>query len=183
MTNLLVACLGGGVSGDQAAGSAVHGLLSACALPEGARLALVPPRPQALLAALGRDAALLVVGEVELGARPGAVHVLDWTEVPIGGDGGTRSGHCLRFAMEGVLIQEPARAPRQALLVGIEGRSFGAREGGMHLDVAASLAGAARLVLDLSGRLVDAGGVAPTVVIPPGLRASSTPPPRPVAGR
>jgi hydrogenase maturation protease len=150
MARVLVACLGNGLAGDSAAGSAVHSLLQGCTLPEGARLVLVPPGPMRLLEVLRDAEALVAVGEVELGARPGTIQVLDWKEVPVGADGQGRSGHALRVAMEAARIRDPARAPRTAFLVGIEGRAYGGHEGQLHAEVAGALAGAARVVLDLA---------------------------------
>jgi hydrogenase maturation protease len=183
MARVLVACLGGGLAGDCAAGSAVHGLLAGCALPEGARLVLVPPGPLWLLAALEGEEAIVAVGEVELGDRPGTVHVLDWPEVPLGGDGAGRTGHALRLAMESARIGDGARAPRRALLVGVEGRGFGGHAGGMHAEVAAALAGAARVALDLARGLagVDSPGVFDPSASRPGARPRRRPPP--AAGR
>ncbi|HQR29673.1 MAG TPA: hydrogenase maturation protease, partial [Anaeromyxobacteraceae bacterium] len=149
MSRVLVACLGSGLAGDSAAGSAVHSLLQGCTLPEGARLALVRPGAMRLLEALRGEEAVVAVGEVELGARPGTLHVLDWREVPFGADGHARSGNALRVTMEASRIRDPSRAPRTAFLVGIEGRAFGGHEGLLHPEVAAALAGAARVVLDL----------------------------------
>src|SRR5512135_1304905 len=149
MSRVLVACLGSGLAGDSAAGSAVHSLLQGCTLPEGARLALVRPGAMRLLEALKGEEAVVAVGEVELGARPGTLHVLDWREVPFGTDGHGRRGHALRVTMEASRIRDPSRAPRTAFLVGIEGRAFGGHEGLLHPEVAAALAGAARVVLDL----------------------------------
>ncbi len=154
MARVLVACVGGGLAGDCAAGSAVHALLSGCSLPDGSRLALVPAGTLRLLPALGGEECLVVVGEVELGSRPGTVHVLDWREVPFGADGGARSGHDLRVSMEAARIREPARAPRRAYLVGIEGRGSGFA-GGMQAEVAAALAAAAGTALDLAHGLAD----------------------------
>jgi hydrogenase maturation protease len=158
MARVLVACLGNGLAGDCAAGSAVHGLLSGCTLPEGARLRLVGPGPTRLLLDLDGEEALVAVGEVETGARPGTIHLLDWHEVPLGGDRGARIGNVLRVTMEAALIRDPDRAPRRAFLVGIEGRGHGGRAGGLHPEVASALAGAARLALDLASGLAGLEG-------------------------
>ena len=155
MSRVLVACLGSGLAGDSAVGSAIHSLLQGCTLPEGARLVLVRPGAMRLLEALRGEEVVLAVGEVELGARPGTLHVLDWREVPFGADGHRRRGHALRVTMEASRIRDPSRAPRSAFLVGVEGRAFGGHEGLLHPEVAAALAGAARLVLDLAAGLAD----------------------------
>ncbi len=155
MSRVLVACLGSGLAGDSAAGSAVHSLLQGCTLPEGARLALVPPGAMRFLEALRGEEAVVAVGEVELGARPGTLHVLDWREVPFGADGHGRRGHALRVTMEASRIRDPSRAPRTAFLVGVEGRAYGGHEGLLHPEVAGALAGAARVVLDLVHGLAE----------------------------
>jgi hydrogenase maturation protease len=150
MARVLVACLGSGFAGDRGAGCAVHAFLSGSALPEGGRLLLVRPGPLHLLHALDGCEALIAVGEVDMGARPGTVHVLDWNEVPLGGDAETRRGNSLRVTMEAARIRDPARAPRRAFLVGIEGHGDDGQEGGLHAEAAAALAGAARVALDLA---------------------------------
>jgi len=165
MARVLVACLGSGLAGDCAAGSAVHALLSGCALPEGARLLLVGAGPLQLFRALDDEEVLLAIGEVETGARAGTVHVLDWSEVPLGGDAASRRGNTLRVTMEAARIHDPARAPRRAFLVGIEGRG---QDGVLHAEVAGALAGAARVALDLAHGLAGLDEVTP--------RASPTPP-------
>jgi hydrogenase maturation protease len=158
MARVLVACLGSGLAGDGAAGSAVHGLLTGCSLPDGARLVLVRPGPLRLLQAVDGEEAIVAVGEVELGARPGTVHVLDWHEVPFGSDASGRHGHSLRVTMEAARIRDPSTAPRRAFLVGIEGRAYGGHEGLLHAEVAAALAGAARVALDLAHGLSSLDG-------------------------
>ena len=158
MARVLIACLGSGLAGDGAAGSAVHGLLTGCSLPDGARLVLVRPGPLRLLRAVDREEAIVAVGEVELGARPGTVHVLDWSEVPFGSDAASRHGHSLRVTMEAARIRDPATAPKRAFLVGIEGRAYGGHEGFLHAEVAAALAGAARVALDLAHGLATLDG-------------------------
>jgi hydrogenase maturation protease len=186
MARVLVACMGNGLAGDSAAGSAVHSLLQGCGLPEGARLVLVPAGPMRLLDSLQDAEALVAVGEVELGARPGTVHVLDWREAPIGADGQGRSGHALRVTMEAARIRDPARAPRTAFLVGIEGRAYGGHAGLLHAEVAGALAGAARVVLDLAHGLArldappveeeaSAMALAPTEALATGAFSEATP--------
>ncbi len=141
-------------------------------------MVLVPAGPLRLLTALEGEEVLVAVGEVELGARPGTVHVLDWQEVPFGGDGGARNGHALRITMEAARMRSEARAPRRALLVGIEGRGPIGSAGTMHVEVAGALAGAARVVLDLANGLSRSDETEVTRArraspMPPGPRAAA----------
>jgi hydrogenase maturation protease len=173
MARVLVACLGSGLAGDCAAGSAVHSLLSGCTLPEGSRLALVRSGALELFHQLDGHEVLVAIDEVETGAAPGTVHVLDWQEVPIGGEAG---------AIEAARIRDPERLPRRAFLVGIEGRGYGGHEGGLHNEVASALAGAARAALDLAyglaglegAGLVDVEKIERASTFRPIQRASST---------
>ncbi len=193
MAKVLLACLGSGLAGDAAAGAAVHALLRGSTLPEGARLVQVPAGGLQLLHALGDAEAVVVVGEIETGARPGTLHVLDWTEVPFGADAGHRNGHALRVTMEAVRIRR--RGPRRAFLVGVEGRAPGGGAGCMHAEVVSALAGAARVALDLVQGLAslapgeeppvlaDLAHAEPVPAIRPGPAAMPRPPPLPSAGR
>jgi hydrogenase maturation protease len=182
MARVLVACLGSGLAGDCAAGSAVHSLLSGCTLPEGSRLALVRSGALELFHQLDGHEVLVAIDEVETGAAPGTVHVLDWQEVPIGGEAGARRWHPLRVAIEAARIRDPERLPRRAFLVGIEGRGYGGHEGGLHNEVASALAGAARAALDLAyglaglegAGLVDVEKIERASTFRPIQRASST---------
>jgi hypothetical protein len=81
---------------------------------------------------------------------PGTVHVLDWREVPLGGDAGGRRKFSLRVTMEAARIRDPVRAPGRAFLVGIEGHGEDGHEGVLHAEAAGVLAGAARVALDLA---------------------------------
>jgi hypothetical protein len=129
------------------------------------------------------------VGEVELGARPGTVHLLDWSEVPLGGDGGARRGHALRVTMEAARMRDRARAPRRAFLVGVETRGPAGGGGGPDPIVASEVAGAARVALDLLHGLAELDGpglqdVSAIALFEPARvnpRATATPPPLPVA--
>jgi hydrogenase maturation protease len=150
MPRVLIACLGAGLTGDLAAGPAVHALLSGTTLPEGCRLVLVPPGILRLLSCLDGEEAIVAVGEVEMGARPGALHVLEWHEVPFGSDGRARNGHALRVTMEAARLRALPTAPRRAYLVGVEGRGPIGGAGSMHLEVASALAGASRVALELA---------------------------------
>jgi hydrogenase maturation protease len=189
MARVLVACLGSGYAGDRGAGGAVHAFLGGYRLPEGARLLLVRPGPLHLLHALEEDEALIAVGEVDMGARPGTVHVLDWKEVPLGGDAEGRRGHALRVTMEAARIRDPSRAPGRAFLVGIEGHGEDGHEGVLHAGTAGVLAGAARVALDLAyglagldSGLLDVEQIArgDGAITP---RASSSPPRLPAGAR
>jgi hydrogenase maturation protease len=177
MARVLIACLGAGLTGDLAAGPAVHALLSGSTLPEGCRLVLVPPGILRLLSYLDGEEAVVAVGEVEMGARTGTVHVLDWQEVPFGSDGRARNGHALRVTMEAARLRGQVAAPRRAFLVGVEGRGPIGGAGSMHVEVASALAGAARVALELAhglstqdeAEVTRARRATPT---PPGPRAA-----------
>lgn len=184
MARVLVACLGSGSRGARIAGNAVHSLLAGCTLPEGARLRLVRPGPIHLLQEVeGGEETVVAIGEVALGAPPGTVHLLDWQEVPLGGDGGALGGHLLRVTMEAARIRDPARAPRRAFLVGVE-RHGDDHPGWMSPGEAVALLRAARVALDLVHGLAaledgELSGVeAAPLAEPAGLtqRASATPP-------
>jgi hydrogenase maturation protease len=190
MARVLVACLGSGYAGDRGAGSAVHAFLEGSRLPEGARLLLVRPGPLHLLHALEEDEALIAVGEVDMGARPGTVHVLDWKEVPLGGDAEGRRGNSLRVTMEAARIRDPSRAPGRAFLVGIEGHGEDGHEGVLHAGTAGVLAGAARVALDLAYGLagLEDSGLLDVEQIARGddaitPRASASPPRLPAGAR
>jgi hydrogenase maturation protease len=61
---------------------------------------------------------------VQLGAAPGTVHVVRWSELPAPDGAVSAHGIGVREAVEVTRLIFPERAPRNALLVGIEGQQF-----------------------------------------------------------
>jgi len=143
----LVACVGNSLVGDDAAGHAVYDSLVRDPLPEGVRVCLLGTGGLSLLEMLAGESILIVVDAVQFGAEPGAVHVLDWNELP---PAHTRAvsahGIGLREAIELGKILNPATFPRKVILVGIEGASFDTFGAALTPEVARAVEDGARAV-------------------------------------
>jgi hydrogenase maturation protease len=143
----LVACVGNALIGDDAAGCAVYDRL-ARRPPDGVRLAYLATSGISLLEHLSGEPLLVVVDAVQFGAAPGAVHVLALETLPAAhGPAVSAHGIGLREALEVGNLLYPGQMPRQAVLVGIEGRCFDAIGAQMTPAVARAVPRAARAVL------------------------------------
>ncbi len=153
----LVASVGNSLVGDDAAGCAVHELLSRKSLPEGTRLTLLGIDGLTLLENLAGEDVLIVVDAVQLGAAPGTIHVLDWDELPQAEVGAVSAhGIGLREAIALGRILSPDVMPRKVLLIGIEGISFETIGAGMTPEVAAAIeAGAQEVCRQLAVLLAE----------------------------
>ena len=78
----LIVCVGNSLVGDDAAGCAVYESLARESLPDGVRLHLLGVAGISLLEILAGENILIVVDAVQFGAKPGTVHILDWSELP-----------------------------------------------------------------------------------------------------
>jgi hydrogenase maturation protease len=148
-----VVCVGNALVGDDAVGCAVHERLSGSQLPEGLRLELVGVGGLKLIDELQGEDALIAVDAVMLGAAPGTVHVIPWTDLPVPRAAVTSHGVGLREAMEIGRRLFPERMPGRAVLVGVEARVFDRAGEGMTPAVASAVAPAAEQVLALARQL------------------------------
>ena len=150
---VVVACVGNALVGDDAIGCVVHDHLAAQPLPPGVRLQLLGVAGLRLLDDLCGEDALVAGAAVALGAAPGTVHGIPWDDLPPSRGAVTSHGLGLREVMELGQRLFPERTPRQAFLVGVEGRSFDRLGEAMTPAVAAAAAPAAAQVLALARRL------------------------------
>ncbi len=136
----LVVGVGNSLVGDDAAGCAVYELLSRDPLPDGTRLLLLGVGGISLLERLEGEEVLIVVDAVQLGAKAGTVHVLDWDDLPQAGAGAVSAhGIGLREAIALGRILSPEAMPRRVVLIGIEGVSFDSIGTGMTPEVASAV--------------------------------------------
>jgi hydrogenase maturation protease len=150
----LVACVGNSLVGDDAVGCAVYDRL-ARRPPAGVRLTYLASSGISLLEYLSGEPLLVVVDAVQFGAAPGVVHVLPLETLPAArGPAVSAHGIGLREALEVGNLLYPGQMPRQAVLVGIEGRCFDAIGAQMTPAVARAVPRAARAVL----RIIAFGG-------------------------
>ncbi len=143
----LVVCVGNSLVGDDAAGCAVYNLLAREPLPDGARLHLLGVGGISLLESLAGEDILIVVDAVQLGARPGFIHILDWDDLPQAGARAVSAhGIGLREAIALGRILSHEAMPQRVLLIGIEGVSFDTIGAGMTPEVATAVEESAREV-------------------------------------
>jgi hydrogenase maturation protease len=139
--------VGTALVGDDAAGSAVYDRMVRRPV-RGVRLVYMGCGGISLLEHLGGEPLLVVVDAVQFGAAPGTVHVLPLAMLPpAGGPAVSAHGIGLREALEVGSLLYPGQMPRQAVLVGIEGRCFDALGARMTQAVARAVPRAARAVL------------------------------------
>jgi len=120
----LVVCIGNSLVADDAVGGEVHRALAAIALPPGVTLRWLATGGMNLVDELAGEDLLIVVDAVQFGTTPGTVHVRRWTELPAPDGAVSAHGIGVREAVDVIRLLFPERAPRDALLVGIEGRQF-----------------------------------------------------------
>lgn len=150
----LVACVGNALVGDDAVGSAVYNRMVRRPL-RGVRLINMGCGGISLLEQLDGEPLLVVVDAVQFGAAPGTIHMLPLGMFPpAGGPAVSAHGIGLREALEVGGILSPGQMPRQAVLVGIEGRCFDALGARMSRAVARAVPRAESTVR----RIVASGG-------------------------
>ena len=116
-----VVCLGSPFRGDDAVGPLVADRLRAA----GASVLDCADEPTRLLEMWAELDTLVVVDAVTTGARPGTLHRLDAGGGPLPRDVGLASTHAVGVADALELGRELARAPRRAVVLGLEGQAFG----------------------------------------------------------
>ncbi|HBA87786.1 MAG TPA: peptidase [Geobacter sp.] len=116
----VVICIGNELIADDAAGYEVYCRLGAVA----ARVEYCGVGGVDILPLLDGETDLVVVDAVQLGAAPGTVHLLAWSELPQSGPEISAHGLGLREAIEIGRILTPEQVPERVTLVGIEGRCF-----------------------------------------------------------
>ena len=127
----IVVCIGNELVADDAAGFEVYRRLASetsagagGAAGAGARLEYCGVGGIDILPLLEGETDLIVVDAVQLGARPGTVHVLPWDRLPQGGAQVSAHGLGLKETIEIGRILYPGRLPERITLVGIEGCCF-----------------------------------------------------------
>jgi len=123
-TRTLVVCVGNALAGDDAAGCLVFEALRGTSLDPGSRIELLALAGIELVEQLAGEDKLIVVDAVHLGATIGTIHLVDWRELPAARPAISAHGVGLREALEVTRLLYPERLPREALLLGIEGRNF-----------------------------------------------------------
>lgn len=142
----VVVCLGNELVADDAAGFEVYLRLAPLA---SARLEYCGVGGLDLLPLIQGETDLVVVDAVQLGARPGTVHLLPWDRLPATGIGISAHQVGLREAIEIGRILYPAQMPEQVTLVGIEGCCFNLTRDFMTWEVAQAIEVAAARVREL----------------------------------
>jgi len=122
---VLVACVGNSLLADDAAGYWVFRELSLSMLPKQVRLEHLELGGIALLDHLRGESSLVVVDAVQFGAEVGAIHVIEWEQLPKAPPAVSSHGIGIREAIELGRALGQAKMPERVVLVGIEGDCFG----------------------------------------------------------
>ena len=121
----LVVCAGNDLAADDGLGPAVYRELRTRTLPPGTRVFRLGVASLALLDELAAEDLLLLVDAVQLGGAPGTLHVLPWDRLPAcAGAAVSLHGIGLRETLAVGQALFAHRMPRQATLLGVEGRCF-----------------------------------------------------------
>jgi hydrogenase maturation protease len=122
---ILVACVGNGLAGDDGAGEAVYKRLQDEQLPDTVRLLMLGLGGIALLEHLHGQQLLIVVDAVQLDGHPGTIHILDPEHIPArGGQAVSLHGIGLQDTLSMSRILYPESTPQCTVLIGIEGYQF-----------------------------------------------------------
>ncbi len=114
------ACLGSRYRGDDAVGPLVADRLRAA----GATVLECDDEPTRLLDAWAGLDLVVVVDAVSSGAKPGTIHRVDPGDGPIPRDLGLASTHAFSVVDALELGRALGRAPRRAIVIGVEGAAF-----------------------------------------------------------
>lgn len=151
MRRSLIVCIGNDLVADDAVGHALYHLLTAADLDNDVRLCLLGVGGLAVIDELDGEDLLVVVDAVQLGAAPGAVHVLDWDQIPAS-EMRPVSGHGIgvREALEVCQRLYPEKAPAEIYLVGVEGVCFNKVGAELSLEVKKALPFAVEAISQLT---------------------------------
>ncbi len=150
MSRGLVVCIGNGLVADDGAGKAVYERLLQSSIPGDVRLRFLGLGGMDLLEEIDGEDILVVVDGVQLGGKPGTIHLLDWEHLPrmdlrpVSGHG---IGICEAIAVGQRLY--PERVPENIFLVGVEGQCFDQLGVGLTEEVARAIPKAAEKVCAL----------------------------------
>lgn len=151
MRRSLIVCIGNDLVADDAVGHALYHLLTVAELDKDVRLCLLGVGGLAVIDELDGEDLLIVVDAVQLGAAPGAVHVLDWDQIPAS-EMRPVSGHGIgvREALQVCQRLYPEKAPAEIYLVGVEGVCFNKVGAGLSLEVKKALPFAVEAISQLT---------------------------------
>ncbi len=125
MSDILIACLGNEMVGDDALGPTIWKLLREKGVPEGVRLELFACGGLGLIDKLCGEKLLIVVDAIRGLAFPGQVAVRRWHDLPHGrGRPVTSHDIGLREVLEITSDLFPDRVPGEVIFIGVEGRNF-----------------------------------------------------------
>jgi hydrogenase maturation protease len=146
----LIVCIGNDLAADDGVGHVVYEGLARKVLPEDTRCALLGVGGMALIDELEGEDLLVVVDAVQLGHKPGTIHILDWNQLPPSTIRPV-SGHGIgiREAVEVAQRVCPEKTPKRVYLVGIEGKCFDELGAGLTEEVAEAVDGAVKEVMNL----------------------------------
>ncbi len=151
----MIVCVGNSLVADDAVGCRIFNALEEVHLPADVTVKQLELLGISLLDELEGEERLIVVDAVQLGAKPGTVHVMDWNEIPKNA-GAPVSVHGIgvREAIDVGHLLYPEKMPRSVFLVGIEGICFDRCDEGISAEVAPAIDAAVAQVW----RLISEGG-------------------------
>jgi hydrogenase maturation protease len=141
--DILIACVGNSLAGDDGAGHEVYVRLQRESLPASSELIHLGLGGMALHDYFDAQHLLIVVDAVQLNAAPGHVHVLNWKDLPVlRGQAVSLHGVGLAETLSVARLLYPERIPKRTVLIGIEGRRFNELGVPLSSEVAAAVVAA-----------------------------------------
>ena len=156
----LIVCVGNSLVADDAVGCRIFSALEDACLQGDVTVKQLELLGISLLDELEGEERLIVVDAVQLGAKPGTIHVMDWSEIPRNvGAPVSVHGIGIREAVEAGQLLYPEKMPRSIFLVGIEGCCFDRCDQGISEEVVPAIKGAVdeitRLIFTGDARVAD----------------------------
>jgi hydrogenase maturation protease len=138
--DILVACVGNGLAGDDGAGEAVYRQLQADRFPVPVQLVMLGLGGMALLDYLRGQRLLVVVDAVQLSGQAGTLHILDGERIQsTGSQAVSLHGIGLKDTLTVSQTLYPESTPRETVLIGIEGKCFNELGAPLSEEVAAAI--------------------------------------------
>lgn len=148
----VIICIGNELIADDAVGFEIHNRLESLINVGKARLEYCGVGGVDLLPMLQGETDLIVVDAVQLGAKPGTVHVLPWHDLPTGSTEISAHGLGLRETIEIGKTLYPESMPERITLVGVEGRCFNLTREHMTVDVQQAIDTAVTKIVEIVAR-------------------------------
>lgn len=148
----IIICIGNELVADDAVGFEIYNNLKKRLICNSARLEFCGVGGIDILPLLENETDMIVVDAVQLGSKPGTVHIIPWEELPRETSAISAHGLGLRETIEIGSLLYPQQMPERVTLVGVEGRCFNRTRDYMTAEVQEAVAAAVIKIEELVAR-------------------------------